>query len=83
MEFNVWTMIIVVVLIGAVTSTIQAFIARGKAGDGESGESSDNAEVRQLTDEVRVLRERVAVLERIATDRPLQLEHEIERLRDR
>jgi hypothetical protein len=36
-----------------------------------------------MREEMKVLKERVAVLERIATDRNHSLEHEIERLRDR
>jgi hypothetical protein len=36
-----------------------------------------------MREEMKVLKERVAVLERIATDRNLSLEQEIERLRDR
>ncbi len=85
MEVNLWTMIIFIVLIGAVTSTIQAYINRNKPGEVRRRRhlSQDSAEVSQLTDEVRVLRERIVVLERIATDRPHALEHEIERLRDR
>ncbi|MDB5697474.1 MAG: hypothetical protein JWN69_278 [Alphaproteobacteria bacterium] len=37
----------------------------------------------RLQEEVKALKERVAVLERIATDRGNLLEQEIERLRDR
>ena len=37
----------------------------------------------RLRDEVGTLNERIAVLERIATDRSNTLDHEIERLRDR
>ncbi len=37
----------------------------------------------RLRDEVRTLKERIAVLERIATDRTSSLDHEIEQLRDR
>ncbi|WP_298689468.1 hypothetical protein [uncultured Sphingomonas sp.] len=44
---------------------------------------SDDAEARQLRDEVRSLKERIAVLERIATDHSTSLDREIESLRDR
>ena len=43
----------------------------------------EDAERQRLREDVRVLRERVAVLERIATDRKHHLADEIESLRDR
>ncbi|MEQ1725997.1 MAG: hypothetical protein ABL882_08745 [Sphingopyxis sp.] len=45
----------------------------------------DNAEARALREEVRTLKERIAVLERIATDNhsAVRLDQEIELLRDR
>jgi hypothetical protein len=43
----------------------------------------DDAEARRLRDEVRSLKERIAVLERIATDHSTSLDREIESLRDR
>jgi hypothetical protein len=43
----------------------------------------DSAETQRMREEMKVLKDRVAVLERIATDRNLGLEQEIERLRDR
>jgi hypothetical protein len=44
---------------------------------------ADDAEARRLRDEVRSLKERIAVLERIATDHSSSLDREIESLRDR
>lgn len=44
---------------------------------------ADDAEARRLRDEVRSLKERIAVLERIATDHSTSLDREIESLRDR
>jgi hypothetical protein len=43
----------------------------------------DDAETAQLRAEVQKLRDRLHVLERIATDKESQLEREIEQLRDR
>jgi len=40
-------------------------------------------EAARLRDEVTVLKDRIAVLERIATDKSSRLEHEIKELRDR
>jgi hypothetical protein len=44
---------------------------------------ADDPDAIRMRDEIKTLRDRVAVLERIATDKPHALEHEIERLRDR
>jgi uncharacterized protein YlxW (UPF0749 family) len=43
----------------------------------------DPAEAQRLREEVRTLKERLQVLERIATDKSSSLEREIEQLRDR
>jgi hypothetical protein len=43
----------------------------------------DDAEKQRLREEVQELKERVAVLERIATDSGTSLAHEIEKLRER
>lgn len=43
----------------------------------------DDAETRQLREEVKVLRERLQVLERITVEKENSLEREIEALRDR
>lgn len=44
---------------------------------------ADDAENQRLREEVRALKDRIAVLERIATDRTTRLDQEIEALRDR
>jgi hypothetical protein len=77
-----WGMVVLlIVVIGAVTSTIQAVInarsARAIAAPVQ--EQPEHGSEQQI----RALKERVAVLERIATERNHSLEHEIERLRDR
>jgi hypothetical protein len=77
-----WGMVVLlIVVIGAVTSTIQAVInarsARAIAAPVQ--EQLEHGSEQQI----RALKERVAVLERIATERNHSLEHEIERLRDR
>jgi hypothetical protein len=45
--------------------------------------SAQDPEALRLKEEVRSLKDRIAVLERIATDKESTLEREIERLRDR
>ena len=46
-------------------------------------QAADDVEKQRLREEVQELKERVAVLERIATDSGTSLAHEIEKLRDR
>ena len=53
---------------------------RRSAGDADAASEAENM---RLRDEVRELKERVKVLERIATDRESTLGREIEELRDR
>lgn len=45
--------------------------------------AAEDPDAARLREEVRTLKERIAVLERIATDKESSLEREIERLRDR
>jgi hypothetical protein len=83
-----------VVLIVAMVLAARAYSNRcGTGGGGRSDRprfdampprpSDDDAEARRLREEVRSLKERIAVLERIATDRSTALDREIESLRDR
>ena len=61
-------------------------IAGGKARDrfdAMTPRPTDDGEARRLRDELRSLKERIAVLERIATDHSSSLDREIESLRDR
>ena len=84
-EIGVFTM---VVLIVAIMSATRIYLARHgvvRRGKGEDYIRPDNGENERLREELRVLKERVAVLERIATenDRGLSLDREIEALRHR
>jgi len=60
---------------------------RARYGYGRKNRSSrvegPDPEAARLQEEVRTLKERIIVLERIATDKESTLEREIERLRDR
>lgn len=71
-----------VVLIVAVVTIGRVFQARYRAA-GPLDEAANAPEIDQLREDVRRLKERVAVLERLATDGTAQLEREIEKLRDR
>lgn len=86
---------LMVVLIVAIVMIARVVRTRGGGGGDRdarrpfSGTTIDDrgedAENRRLRDEVRALRDRIAVLERIATDShgPTHLDREIEALRDR
>lgn len=81
---NPFTMVVLIVAIIAISRVLQAkygvvrrhkgeeFIARGP-----------DPEAERLRAEVKALKERVAVLERLATDGSSALEREFEKLRDR
>lgn len=71
-------MVVLIVLIGVIGGIIKS---RHRSGRTERVEREPDAD--RLREEVRTLKERIAVLERIATDRAGSLDHEIERLRDR
>ena len=76
---NIWEFVIVIVLIGAVVKVLQG---RQQAG---AARRVDDADLDLSRDEVRQLKERIQVLERVITDNhgSDDLDREIERLRDR
>ena len=76
-------MVIWIVLIVMVASVFRAKYLRGRRKDGGDQGALETAETRQLRDEVKQLRERLQVLERITVEKENSLEREIERLRDR
>lgn len=74
-------MVVLIVTIAIVGGIIKARI---KAGDTPAA-SRDNADAQRMRDEIRSLRERVQVLERVITDSEAsshRLEREIDALRD-
>lgn len=73
---------LMVVLIVAIVMIATVVKARMQ-GSRTDGEASDTAEARRLREEVKELKERLHVLERIATERENSLAREIEELRDR
>ncbi|MBA3676183.1 MAG: hypothetical protein H0W74_02110 [Sphingosinicella sp.] len=79
---NPFEMVVIIVAITAVAS-----IARLKYGvrrDKHGNEHfADNKENDRLRDEVKALKERLAVIERITIEKENSLEREIEQLRDR
>ena len=82
---NPFEMVIGIVLIVTIGRIIQARYGYQRRRRGEAGPVADDGEARRLRDEVRALKERVAVLERLITDErgSRELEREIEALRTR
>jgi hypothetical protein len=83
---NPFEMVVIIVAIVMISSVIGTVLkARyGIRKDHKGNEVLVNdGESQRLREEVRSLKERIAVLERIATDRSGSLEREIEQLRDR
>jgi hypothetical protein len=74
---NPFEMVVLIVLIVTVGQYLRVKASRGKRVS-----IADDPEALQLKEEVIRLRDRVAVLERIATDKNHLLEQEFERLRD-
>ena len=76
---NPFEMVVLIVFITAIAGVLRA---RYKSRDASEGQI-DSAETRQLRDEVRVLKERLSVIERITVEKENSLAREIESLRDR
>jgi len=86
---NVPEMIVMIVAISAVASVLRAkygIVRRGRGRNAEEvyvGKPLPDADTDRMREEIRTLKERIAVLERIATDTSsaVQLDREIEKLR--
>jgi hypothetical protein len=77
-------MVVGIVLIVTIGSIIKARYGITKDAAGNEVRMADSGETKALQAEIRALKERIQVLERIATDtnRAVTLDQEIERLRD-
>ena len=73
-----------IMVIVIVTVVMIASVFRARYRDHHRGDRSlrDDGETQRLRDEVKVLKERLQVLERITVEKENSLEREIERLRD-
>ena len=82
---NPFEMVVVIVAIVMVASIVRGVLGihHRPRNRNEVPAERDDAETQALRDEVRTLKERIAVLERIATDSSHRLTEEIEQLRDR
>jgi len=72
---------IVIILIVMIASVMRSKYRDQHRRGGEG--PADDGEARRLREEVRALKERLQVLERIAVEKENSLEREIEQLRDR
>ena len=79
---NQFEMVVLIVAIVMIASVFRARY-RGQQGGGADGAIADSQENLRLKEEVRALRDRIAVLERITVEKENSLEREIEKLRDR
>ena len=79
-KYDMIAFIVLVVVIGSVLRSI--FIGRHRRRDREAMPRED-AETARLREEVKQLKERLHVIERITVEKENSLEREIERLRDR
>lgn len=77
-------MVVAIVAIAAIASIVKARYGITKDAKGNEVRIADTGETKALQAEIRALKERIQVLERIATDtnRAVTLDQEIERLRD-
>jgi hypothetical protein len=76
-----YLMIVLIVAIVMIASVLRARYT-GRAGTDGAEDGAAKAEKLRMEEEMRALKKRIAVLERIATDRHHSLEQEIDRLRD-
>ena len=74
---------VLIVAIVMIASVCKAKYRHDAAGGGARDDGATRAETQALQSEVRALKQRVATLERIATDGASALDREIDLLRDR
>jgi hypothetical protein len=76
-------MVVLIVATVMIASIVRAKYAHRSNNGGEFMQPQERAETMRLRDEVKELKERLHVLERIATDRENSLARQIDELRDR
>jgi uncharacterized protein YlxW (UPF0749 family) len=79
---NPFAMVVLIVLIVSVANIFRARYSH-RRGRGDGAALPDAAETARLRDEVKQLKERISVLERITVEKENSLERQIEQLRDR
>ena len=82
-QFEMVAIIVIAVMIAGVFKAKYGYGRHGRRGGGEQVSAEEQAETLRLREEVKQLKERIHVLERIAVDKENSLSREIEDLRDR
>ena len=80
---NQFEMVVLIVVVVMVASVIRSIFGVRRGRDRDRLPVAEDAETRRLRDEVKQLKDRLAVIERITVEKENSLEREIERLRDR
>ena len=80
---NGYEMVVLIVLVSVIGSVLRSAFGGGRRRRDRDVVVKDDAESVRLRDEVRQLKERLQVIERITVEKESSLEREIERLRDR
>jgi uncharacterized protein YlxW (UPF0749 family) len=76
-------LIVAMVMLASIIKSRHGGHSRRRNRDGGEGSQIETAETQRLRDEVKQLKERLAVLERITIEKENSLEREIEKLRDK
>ena len=76
-------LIVAMVMLASIIKSKHGYRHRQRHGEYEAETVVEGAETMRLRDEVKQLKERLAVLERITVEKENSLEREIERLRDK
>jgi uncharacterized protein YlxW (UPF0749 family) len=79
---NQFEMVALIVVAVMVASVIRSIYGGRRGRNREELPARDDAETQRLRDEVKQLKERLQVIERITVEKENSLEREIERLRD-
>jgi len=80
---NPFEMVAIIVVAVMVASVLRAKYGHRHRGEGTAISAEDKAETMRLRDEVKQLKDRIHVLERIAVEKEDTLTRQIEELRDR
>ena len=80
---NPFEMVAIIVVAVMIASVLRAKYGHRHRSEGSEVSAQERAETRRLQDEVKQLKERIHVLERIAVDKEDTLSRQIEELRDR
>ena len=80
---NPFEMVVLIVAIVMIAGVIRSRQGSRHVRDRDDGGPSERAETMRLREEVKMLKERLHVLERITTEKESSLSREIEELRDR